>query len=476
MSGYLPQKIAKLEYLQPKNLKKRILEEFYSRFLQIKTAHKNFVVNISSSIEGRSMRDSLGVSDIPVFQTVELSSSLVLFEKFFLHYSIQEADPQDTSLIAAISVDDRTVPVDLIADENVPTGYKMVFLLFSDYFIGKMDIARQNLTLKKNELKDVQQLFRKEVSKIIEENIPKIKQRNVETKENLVTTYPHLTGYFDSENIGYIARQDVLKKAQDEFFKAQRDLLDAQNLSEETFEKALDISARALAEYILFRQLTIRNLKDIGKANSETELHRLFATMGTQGRFEKVNSTQDLYRNNSWLLDDKYTTYETVLSDREMGELIEFITKEDTPRDSNRTDIALVFSNNPSEKKPFDVVIVELKRKGVSLEENMVVITQLEKRARKLMQYFDNYIQRIWYYGIIEFTEEIELQLSGEYTALYSTGKMYYKETDVALTLNPRKTMPIGIYIWDIDAVIKDAEIRNSAFLNLIKSQFKDKK
>ena len=102
----------------------------------------------------------------------------------------------------------------------------------------------------------------------------------------------------------------------------------------------------------------------------------------------------------------------------------------------------------------------------------MKVVTQLEKRARKLMHYYDNQIQRIWYYGIIEFNEDVELALSGEYTELYSTGKMYYKETSVAISLSPKKTLPIGVFIWDLDAVVNDAHTRNAAFLNLIKSKF----
>eukprot|EP01041_Mallomonas_annulata_P030005 gene30005-52084_t len=163
-------------------------------------------------------------------------------------------------------------------------------------------------------------------------------------------------------------------------------------------------------------------------------------------------------------------TYETVLSDREFGELVTFITEDESERNDDRIDIALVFSNNPNKKKPFDIVIVELKKRGISLEENMKVVTQLEKRARKLMQYYENQIQRIWYYGIIEFNEEVELALSGEYTELYSTGKMYYKETSVAISLNPKKTLPIGVFIWDLDAVVEDAHSRNAAFLNLIKT------
>ncbi len=64
------------------------------------------------------------------------------------------------------------------------------------------------------------------------------------------------------------------------------------------------------------------------------------------------------------------------------------------------------------------------------------------------------------------------MQLAGEYTELYSSGKMYYREANVAISLNPKITLPIGVFIWDLDAVINDADARNSAFLNLIKSKF----
>lgn len=472
MTGYTLQKIAKNEYLNPEYLKTRILEEFYSRLFQLKNNGQEIAINLKSKIDGHIDNKKLSDSDIPEFKTIELNSSINLIDKFILHYSIREVDITKSSLIAAISVDNRTVKVDIVAAENVPLGYEMVFLLFSDYFIGKVDISRQNLTISKTEFRDIQNIFRKQVSALIEENIPKIKKRNIETKNGLVNTYPHLSGYFDSENIGYIARADILKKAQDELFRAQKELLESSSLTDEQFEKSVEISARALTEYILFRQLTIENLKKSTKENSEAELHKLFATMRKEGEFKKKNAVNDLYRNNSWLLDDKYMTYETVLSDREMSELVKFITDEETERDEDRPDIAMVFSNNPTENRPFDVVIVELKKRGISLEENMKVITQLEKRARQLMKHFNNQIQRIWYYGIIEFNEEVELALSGRFTELYSSGKMYYDEIPVAISLEPKKILPIGVFIWDLNAVVSDADARNSAFLNLIKSKF----
>lgn len=472
MTNYVLQRIAKGDYIHPKKIKQRILEEFYARLFQLKKQGKTVKIKIESIIEGKGTVSQIESADIPEFTTIELDSSINLIHKFDLYYSIKEVEPQDSSLIAAISVDYRTVKVDLISNENMPLGYEMVFLLYSEFFEGKIDAARQNLTISPQELKDVQTLFRKEVVSIIESVIPTIKKRNKDVRVGLVTRYPHLSGYFDSENIGYISRNEILKKAQEEFFKEQKEILDATSLSDEQFEKSLELSSRALTEYILFRQLTIEKLKKSNDSNSEAELHKLFASMRKDGRFEKKDSLDDLYRNNAWLLDDKYMTYETILSDREMGELIQIITDEEAVSDDNRPDIALIFSNNPVNKKPFDVVIVELKKRGISLEENMKVVTQLEKRARRLMKHYNNQIQRIWFYGIIEFNEDVEMQLAGEYTELYSSGKMYYRETNIAISLNPKITLPIGVFIWDLDAVISDAESRNSAFLSLIKSKF----
>ncbi|MBN8574172.1 MAG: sensor histidine kinase [Candidatus Kapabacteria bacterium] len=472
MSDYVLQRIAKGDYIHPKKIKQRILEEFYSRLFHLKKQGYSVKIKIESTVDSKKTVTQIVNDDIPEFTAIELTSSINLIDKFNLYYSIKKVEQQDSSLIAAISVDNRTVKVDLISNENMPLGYEMVFLLYSEFFVGKIDAARQNLTISPQELKDVQTLFRKEVVSIIESVIPSIKKRNKGVKVGLVTRYPHLSGYFDADNIGYVSRSEILKKAQDEFFKEQKEILDATSLNDEQFKKSIELSSRALTEYILFRQLTIEKLKKSTDNDSEAELHKLFASMRKDGRFEKKDAIDDIYRNNAWLLDDKYMTYETILSDREMSELIQIITDEEESTDDNRPDIALIFSNNPANKKPFDVVIVELKKRGISLEENMKVVTQLEKRARRLMKHYNNQIQRIWFYGIIEFNDDVEMQLAGEYTELYSSGKMYYRETNVAISLNPKVTLPIGVFIWDLDAVISDADARNSAFLNLIKSKF----
>jgi hypothetical protein len=471
MGGYTLSKLGKNNFIFPAYLKGRILEEFYSRLFQLKQEKKSVSIKINATIENIELKEELNNSDIPTFETVELESSINLIDKFYLHFSITEVQPDKTSLIAAVSVDNRTVKVEIIAEENIPLGYNMVFLLYSDWFTGKTDSTRSSLDISEAEFQNIQHIFRNKVASIVEERIPQIIERNKQTRKNLITKFPHLTGYFIAESVGYLSRTEILKKAQDQFFKAQKDLLDANTLTDEQYEKAIELSARALTEYILFRQITIEKLKKSTSKDSEAEIHNIFASMRVQ--FDKEDAAHDLYRNNAWLLDDKYMTYETVLSDKELGDLITYITEDDaTPRDDDRPDLAFVFSNDPNTSSSFDVVIVELKKRGIKVEENMKTVTQLEKRARKLMKLYKNQIQRIWYYGIIEFNEEVELALTGEYKELYSAGKMYYKETKVAIQKNPDIILPIGIFMWDIDAVVKDADARNSAFLNLIKSKF----
>lgn len=470
------QRIADGNYLIPFNIKKRILEEFYTRLFQLKKSNEDIEIKITSKIGDKSTEVILNNSEMPRMNYVKLDTSITLIDEFELYYSIEETENENTSLISAISVDNRTFKVELIAEENKPMGYNMVFILISDYFTGKVDATRQSLTLKKPDLKQIQSIFRKKVTELIEERIPKIKKVNLDIKEKLINTFPHLNGYFDTENIGYLKRNEILKKAQDEFFNSQKEILEASNLTDEQFEKSLEISSRTLTEYILFRQITIDKLKNTTKENSEAEIHKLFATKGKEGRFEKENLINDIYKNNSWLLDDKFMTYEVTLSDREMTELVTHLVEgEEIYKDSDRPDFAFVFSSSPNDEKPFDVVIVELKKRGVDKYENLKTINQLESRARNIYKYYNNKVQRIWYYGIVEFNEELEIALPSTFTQLYSSGKLFYDQRDVTISINPKKTIPASIFMWDIDAIVEDANLRNSTFLNFIKSKFSNK-
>ncbi|MDR1882293.1 MAG: ATP-binding protein, partial [Prevotella sp.] len=457
MSGYTLGRLRQYNYLQPPYLKNKFLEKFYSRFFKFKQAKQAIEISITATIDGKTSTAVLSTTEIPDFKFIKVEHSLDFFSSVELYYHIEEVPHEVSSAITAISVDNRTYPIDIIASENFPVGYKMVFLLFSDYFNGQVDAARETINMP--ELEKVKKLFRSEIAQIIDKEVPQITQRNQERKQHLINRFPHLNGYFEIDGIGYTSEEDLLKKAQEQFFRAQRKILGASHLTEEQFKESLELSSRALTEYIMFRQITIDKLKSFDKNKSEYDIHNLIVPRREQ--FEGSNLQNDLYRNNVWILDDKYMTYDTVLSEADMSKVINVITEgEVVEKDDDRPDIALIFSGNPDdvkEDKKVDVVIVELKKKGLSTELNSIVEIQLENRARKLMQYYKNKIQQIWFYGIVEFNEEYELHLEADYHRLYSKGKVYYRNKEVVLQRNPRISLPIGIFIMDFEAVVDDA-------------------
>ena len=132
--------------------------------------------------------------------------------------------------------------------------------------------------------------------------------------------------------------------------------------------------------------------------NSEADIHNLIVPRWKQ--FQKGDFMESLYRNNAWLLDDKFMTFQTILSEQRMDTIIDAITlKEEVTVDDGRPDIAMIFSADPAEATAVDVVVVEIKKKTDDEKENQYVINQLLDRAVRLAAQCPN-IQRIWYYAI----------------------------------------------------------------------------
>ena len=472
MSGYYLKRIRKNDYVSPDYIKNKILERFYSRLYRLKNNEIDFEISITSNINERLYTVILNSTDIPDFQKYSIPENLDLFSNIELYYSIK-TNQSTNKVITSISVDDRSYPIDIIAEENFPVGYDLVFLLYSDYFIGKVDASRECLSIPKSDMESLRSLFRNNIASIIQKEIPCISEINNKRKERLINMYPHLEGYFENDKIGYASQDELLKKAQETFFKDQREILNATNLSEEQYQKSLVLASRTLTEYILFRQNTINKLKAIDSNDNESVIHNLIVPM--KKSYSGHSAQNDLYRNNIWVLDDKYMTYDTILSDKEMSKLIEIITEgEDVVEEQGRPDIAIIFSGNPTTgDSKVDVVIIELKKKGLSMEDNSNVEVQLESRARNLLEYYPDKIQQIWFYGIVDFNEKYELHLMTEgYHSLYSNGNVYYRNKDIVIQAKPKITIPAGIYIMDYTAVVNDADVRNSTFLNIIKSKF----
>ena len=488
-SECLMKRLASYSDIMPVYLKNEILTEFYPRLYLLKKSGKDIDIHFKIDVPNKNKKHIVGAleasitkNDIPDMQTVRINADNVeMFANTYLDYSIQQTNVSSlTFLMTAFCVDNRTKNVsDIISLENLPIyGYSFVFILRSTILDGKVDPSRQNLTLNENVLKPLKFLFRQKVAEVIERQLPSVKEKNKKTKETLMKTYPHLLGYFNNDEVGIISRSKSIEEAQKLFMRDQKDILESQSFDDEKYEKALDVSSRTLAQYILYREKIISKVEEYTKNNSEADLHNLILPKRSVIQNGDIDS---IYNNNLWLLDNKYMTYTTAMSERTMTEVLDEITqKANDIKDDGRPDIAIVFSDNPNhaDNNSIDVVIIELKKRGITLAKTEEVESQLQQRAVKLLKHYPNKIQRMWFYGIVEFTDAFKLSLRNDkYTPLYSKDSLYYKENEWYTDLSDdSKPYKVGTYILSIDAFLKDAKAHNEVFLNILKDGFKQKR
>ena len=475
MLGFAGERLHRNDNINPNHIKSLLMENFYMRLYKKRLNDERIRVIIESHVGGSRIEAIVDTDDMPDFSILPLEHQLDLFNSIDLYYSVRETDEVGKKPITAIAVDDRCHQFAIIDDENLPAGYEMVFLLISESFQGSIDESRQNLTLSGTDLGNIKRLFREGIAHVINENFPRIAEANKEREESLKNTYPHLSGYFKTSDIGFSSHNDILKDAQEQFFRDQREILSATTLSDEQYEKSLTLAARSLAEYILFRQNVISKMKAFDKANLEADLHNLIAPKGSE--FQEGELYKDLYRNNVWVLDDKFMSYCTVLSEAEMSKVINVITDgEVKDPDDDRPDITLFFSADPTKgDRMLDVVVVELKRLGITPEQNSIVEFQLDIRTQRLADYYGRRIQRMWFYGIVEFSEKYRMHLiNNGYSPLFSNGSVFFKSKPVYMDLEKSSSVVQNSYIMDFKALAEDANSRNETFLKILKHQFEN--
>ena len=484
-TGYRKDKVKSYDYLKPSSLKKTLMFHFFPLFYERMLKQEELTIGIHLEVDKPNADYGFDThtSTIDVSKISKLNDHVFseptfdMFAEFTLHYSIKEVIPgEEDSLIVALNVDGRTQPIKLLTQQNVPKGYNIIFLLYSDLFTGRVTDNRSELNFNDAELSIIKKMFKNQITEIIRRELPEIEEKNKVISQKLNDKYPHLQGYFDEEPLGIIEPVKSLESAQGRFFQAQKKILEAQELNDQQYQDALEISSRLLMEYILYRNFTIERLKKIDHKSSESDIHSIIVPQGST--YKQDGFIEDLFANNAWLLDDKYMSYATILSEARMDELMAEIALpgENIEEDAKRPDVAIVFSSDPDKDKSVDVVIVELKKLGISLAKEEEVVSQLKQRARKLLEKYPDRIQRIWFYGITEVSQEFERSLlEQEYAQLYSEDRVFYKEENVIVNMETKAKVPVGVFVLSFEAFLKDAESRNSTFLRILKESIKRK-
>ena len=472
-------RVKSYDYLSPVCIKKALIDHFFPLLFSRKENKQPLRIDIELQTDTPckehdffSDLQRLSLSDVPDLAMTKVSDNDVdFFQTIDIHYSITNDKTHPKSIVTAICVDGRTVPYDLVSQDSIPGGYQALFLFTSEYFRAKTDASRQKLALPDaTSAQALKRVLRKELNRIISAEIPTVREANEKTSDELDTVYPHLKGYFSVDTVGLIVKDDAIEDAQNRFFADQKRVLECETLDDATYEKALTVSARVLMEYILYRTRIIAKLKSMDVTNSEGEIHDLIVPRRKTIKHEAF--ADDIFNNNVWMLDDKYMSYSTILSDEIMSKVVKEIALEDES-DEDRPDITLVFSANPANSLKVDVVVVELKKHGLKLAKNEEVVSQLRQRARKLLRYFPNKINRIWFYGITDIDQEFRRSLiEDEFKELFSHGAMFYKSQPIIYDDNKEK-FPVDLYIMTYNTFIQDAESRNSTFLRILKESVK---
>ncbi|WP_010254250.1 ATP-binding protein [Treponema primitia] len=480
--GYKKGSIKTYDYLVPATIKTRIIEHFLPRLYDMKLKNRPLQIKVSLTTRENNGAQSFtnsseifNVKDLPILKEKTIRDTTSLFDKFKLMYSVEHVYTEQKA-ITAICADSRTIHMDIISNKDFPNGYKMVFILYSDSFNGKTNNTRDGIMLDESSLRNVRSVFIKLVSEVIREEIPEIAGRNEQVKQKLQTNYPHLQGFIDDEAVGLVDKDNIINDAQSKYFNAQKELLEATELSDVQYLKSLEFSSRVLTEYVLYREKIITKLKGMTVKSDEKEIHNLIVPKNKN--YYSNGDISDIYQNNAWVLDDKYMTYSVVLSDKQIEEIYSVIGVEGSHQysetENGKPDVTIIFSDNPTSTNKVDVVIVEFKKLGLKIAKKEELVSQLKQRARRLIEYYPDKIQRIWFYGIADFDEEFRISLIEEgFVRLFSHGEILSKRQPIVINPVTEETRFADLFILSYKTMLEDAESRNTTFLRILKESIK---
>jgi len=481
-TNYTKDKIKEYSYVIPDQLKDSILEHFLPRFYKMKIDREKLDIYISLDVKAGNPEQGfvnssahLDISTLPELKEKKIDDTASLFGQFRLLYSI-DSTYEENKVISAICADGRTIPMEIISSKDFPIGYEMVFILYSDYFDGKTNTTRESFSLDEATLRHVKKNFTKMVAEVVRSEIPEVNEYNTRVQATLSQNYPHLQGYFDKDTVGLLDKSNVVNDAQNQFFKDQKEILEAEELTDDQYEKSLEHSSRLLTEYVLYRTKIIHKLKEIDEDSPESDIHNLIVP---QRKIFKNKTLVEIYSNNAWVLDDKYMTYSKVLSDVEVEAIFKEIEVEGShvysKEEIGRPDITIILSGDPEHDEKVDAVIVELKKLGLKLSDKETTISQLKQRARRLLEFYPNKIQRLWFYGIIDFDKEfIASIIEDGFVQLYSKGELFCKTQNIILDTTTMEKKSADLFLLSYEAMLEDAESRNSTFLKILRQGFKE--
>ncbi len=380
-SEFSKDRLGSKESINSTRIKENILSEFLPAFHKMKEAGKNIKISINTNIDNNFSNEVISIDSIPEFECLEIESDYLknisprlsekvsydLFrESLSLYYYVKKTSKK-TSIVTSFAIDNRAIKVPIIDKENYIDGFDAIFFLYSKCFDGQVNPTRQELTIDKNDLKEIKKIFKSKIQDIFREKVPDFHNHQEKEKKYLKDKYPHLIGYISEDDIGFSSKKDILFQARDKFSSKTNFNIFKNN--------AWILDDRFMSFYSSFSDIT---LNKISKLNKDF--------------FEEESGSQE--RPDFLLLFSK-------------------------PQDEQKKD------------KEIDIVIFEFKRLNVGKHEKLKASSELVEYASEIKDLLseDITVGRMWLYALVNIDDKFRRTLRNQdYKPRFSIqGEIWYR-------------------------------------------------
>lgn len=421
--------------------------------------------------------DSLKALSVQKFIVTDCNNRDVVF---FIYYSFfNSVGKQKKS--AYYCANGRTVtPIsDKVSFTNLPGNKSSILLVTSDFFDEHVNDERNEFDIPQsgNRLdcnltwEQINFNLQCEIDNILIKEFPNLEKDNDRNVSELIEEFPYLAKYIREDTSKIKNKEKILSSSKKKYeqekeriSKRFKELLDKNELDSDAFDSSIeditDMSARELAEYIVYRQQIILALHrlNVSKEKSEKKIHNLFMKMKT----ESFKDTHETYDHNLWLFDDKFMTYIYAASDVAIEKYKKALDEVNVYNSKYRPDLAVFFSGTDTDNGR-DAIVIEFKACGASIDEKSKSFWEINRNAQAIRDSIEN-INRIWCYTITSFDDIFKKNIKAQdFIQLFTNGERneiyyrYYREINA------------HCYYVSLDALLADAESRNNIFLDIIK-------
>lgn len=400
---------------------------------------------------------------------VELSNSQFEFQgETFTCHLFRDEPPKKG--IAAMLCADQLCIEEITISRRFDVCRHLIFVT-SPYFNRRSNIERQRLEIPKTDgeadmvspisrdalMPKLQKECMAMINEIAEDDVEEFKRGNL-TK--LKKYYPFINANSLAGNAALLDTEEIVRLYRHQQARREDELVE--NLADGKLVSLDDISHLAsddLARYIVHRALVIDSLAKMPASSAENAIHNAILPKKDRG--------DDIRQNNVWLVDDKFLSYSDIYSDETLANIVREVNDSFESKTQRRPDVAAFFSRD-GESRPNKLVIIEFKKPGADIFENVKSLTQCRLYANELSERIPTVLE-VFAFAIVEVDDEFYRELKQtNFKDIFSLNdRVVYNDFKIGIN----DSIPLHQFVMPVGALIKDAKARNKVFEDVLQFQ-----